>query len=82
MNVIPRNHPHVLPVVGTSIAILVTAFLAVRLMGTSGEAKPQLAATAKVGDASGKPTARPKEQIRYQATIENWRRYRAANDPN
>jgi hypothetical protein len=77
MAVTPRNQPRVLPVVGTAIAIVLIGILANRAMGTSGEAKPQLVASpATVGAAAEKSAARPKERVRYQATIENWRRYR------
>lgn len=84
MSVTPRSHPHALPVLGTAIAIVLVAILAVRLTGTPGQARPQLTSQATVGVASDKATARPKERVRYQATIDNWRRYRAtlAADPH
>ena len=78
MAVTPRNQPRVLPVVGTAIAIVLVALLANRVTGASGEAKPQLGASqATVGTVAEKSAARPKERVRYQATIENWRRYRS-----
>lgn len=77
MTVTLRNHLRVLPVVGTVIAIVLVAILAVRLTGTPGQARPQLVSQATVGAASDKAATRPKERVRYQATIDNWRRYRA-----
>lgn len=77
MAVTPRNQPRVLPVVGTALAIVLVAVIANRAMGTSGQARSQLASSsATVGAAAEKSAAKPKERIRYQATIDNWRRYR------
>ncbi|MBI5322070.1 hypothetical protein [Bradyrhizobium sp.] len=77
MTVTPRSHPHALPVLGTAIAIVLLAILAVRLTGTPWQARPQPASQATVGVAADKAATRPKERVRYQATIDNWRRYRA-----
>ena len=68
---------HVLPALAIAIVIAVAAFIAMRLSGTSWDARSQ-ASPATVGTGSGTPASRPKERIRYQATIENWRRYRSA----
>ena len=68
---------HVLPALAIAIVIAVAAFMAMRLSGTSWDARSQASPTT-VGTGSGTPAARPKERIRYQATIENWRRYRSA----
>lgn len=68
----------VLPPLAAAIAVVLAAFAAKRLDATSWAARPQAAAPATVGTASGTPAERPKERIRYQATIENWRRYRAS----
>jgi len=79
MTATPRNRPRALPVVGTAIAIAAVIVLADRLIGASGHARPQLAAQTTAGTAAEKSTPAPKERVRYQATIENWRRYRATN---
>lgn len=77
MTFTPRNHPRALPVLGTAIAIVVVTLLANRLMGTSGQAGPQLASQTTVGATLEKSALAPKERGRYQATIDNWRHYRA-----
>lgn len=84
MTVTPQNHPRALPVIGTAIAIVFVALVANRLSASSGEAKPQLAASqATVGVAAEKAvTPAPKERVRYQATIDNWRRFRELNKSN
>ena len=77
MSVTPRNHPRALPVVVTAIAIVLVTFLANHLAATSGQARPQLASSqTTVGAANATP--KPKERLRYQATIDNWQRYRAS----
>lgn len=68
----------VLPPLAVAIAAALVAFAAKRLDATSWAARPQAASQAMVGTAPGPSAARPKERIRYQATIENWRRYRSA----
>jgi cell division protein FtsN len=78
MSVTPKNRLGALRVLGGAIALIVTTFVAVRLTGNSGEAKPQTALENTVGTASAISTPRPKERVRYQAVIENWRRYRAS----
>ena len=79
MTVTPRNHPRILPVVGTAIAIVLATLVANRLMATPGVARPQLASQITVGVASEGSAPALKQQARYQATIDNWRRYRANN---
>jgi hypothetical protein len=80
----PKNHPRALPVVGTAIAIALVLAVGNRLAASSGQAKPQLAASqSTVGMAAEKAaTPAPKERVRYQATIDNWRRFRELNNPN
>jgi hypothetical protein len=79
----PKNHPRALPVVGTAIAIALVLALGNHLAASSGQAKPQLAASqTTVGVAAEKATPAPKERIRYQGTIDNWRRFRELNAPN
>jgi hypothetical protein len=84
MTVTPQNHPRALPVIGTAIAIVVGVLLVNRLSASSGEARPQLAAAqATVGVAADKAaTPAPKERVRYQATIDNWRRFRELSNLN
>jgi hypothetical protein len=75
VTVTSRSQPRILPVFGTAIAIVLVLVLANRLTATPG---PQLApAKTTVGIAPDKSTPTPKERVRYQATIENWQRYRA-----
>jgi hypothetical protein len=69
----------VLPALAVAIALALVAAAANRLSATSWDARPQTAAQASIGTALGGSTVHPKERIRYQATIENWRRYRSAN---
>jgi hypothetical protein len=68
-----------LRVLGCVIALVLAAFSAIRLVGNSWEARSQTVSRATVGTASGTSATVPKERIRYQATIENWRRYRSTN---
>jgi hypothetical protein len=84
MTVTPQNHPRALPVIGTAIAIVVGVLLVNRLSASSGEARPQLAASqATVGVAADKTAMpAPRDRVRYQATIDNWRRFRELNNPN
>lgn len=85
MTVTPKNHPRVLPVVGTALAIAFAIALANRLSASSGEASPRLAGsqtTVGVAAETATPAPAPKERARYQATIDNWRRFRAISDPN
>jgi hypothetical protein len=67
----------VLPALAVAIALALVAFAANRLSAASWEPRPQAASQATAGAALGTSAERPKERIRYQATIENWRRYRA-----
>lgn len=82
MPVAPRNHPRILPVVGTAIAIVAATLFINRLTATQGQARPQLDSQTTVGAASERSAPVPKERVRYQATIENWRRFRALSAPD
>lgn len=84
MPVTPQSRPRPLPVIGTAVAIVLAFLLANRLTASSGEARPQLAASqTTVGVAAEKAvTPAPKERVRYQATIDNWRRFRELSNPN
>ena len=77
MSVTPTNRLGALRVLGGAIALVVMVFVAMRLTGASGETKPLAPSENTVGIASTISTPRPKERIRYQVVIENWRRYRA-----
>ena len=44
-----------------------------------GQPRPKFASQTTTGIATEKSMPMPKERVRYQATIENWRRYRASN---
>jgi hypothetical protein len=66
-----------LPALAVAVAFTLVAFAAIRLSGTSWQARPQAALQATVGTASETSATLPKERTRYQATIENWRRYRS-----
>ncbi|MFX6266243.1 hypothetical protein ABTF63_19375, partial [Acinetobacter baumannii] len=55
------------------------SFTAIRLMGSSLEARSYALSQATVGTAAATPAAKPKGRARYQATIENWRHYRSAS---
>jgi hypothetical protein len=81
MSVTPKNFPPELSVLGCIIALVLIAFAAIRLTGNSLDARAQAVSESTVGTAAGISTPGPKERVRYQATIENWRRYRAANPP-
>jgi hypothetical protein len=78
MSVTPKNRLGALRLLGGTIALIIMALVAIRLTGNSGEARPQAALESTVGTASVISTPRPKERVRYQAVIENWRRYRAS----
>ena len=82
MTVTPQNHPKALPVIGTAIAIVVGVLLVNRLSATSSEARPQLAASQVTVGMAAEKAATPAPRVRYQATIDNWRRFRELNNPN
>ena len=82
MTVTPQNHPRALPVIGTAIAIVVGVLLVNRLSATSSEARPQLAAAQATVGVAAEKAATPAPRVRYQATIDNWRRFRELNNPN
>jgi hypothetical protein len=71
-----------LRVLGCVVALALVAFAAIRLIGGWLETRPRAASESTVETASAALMQKPKERARYQATIENWRRYRAANAPN
>lgn len=76
MTVTPKRLTPELSVLGCVIALVLVAFMAIRMTGTSSQARAQLASQTTVGTSTEKSTSRPKERVRYQATIDNWRRYR------
>ena len=82
MTVTPQNHPRAFPVIGTAIAIVVGVLLVNRLSATSSEARPQLAASQTTVGVAAEKAATPAPRVRYQATIDNWRRFRELNNPN
>jgi hypothetical protein len=82
MTVTPQNHPRALPVIGTAIAIALVFALGNRLAASSGEARPQLAASQATVGVAAEKAATPAPRVRYQATIDNWRRFRELNNPN
>lgn len=75
MPLAPRHLPPGWPLLSCILAIVLMAFAAARLTGKPWEER--MGSDTTVGATSGK--AAPKERLRYQATIENWRRYRAAS---
>ena len=79
MSVTPKNFPPELSVLGCIIALVLIAFAAIRLTGNSLDARAQAVSESTVGTAAGISTS--KERVRYQATIENWRRYHATSPP-
>jgi hypothetical protein len=81
MSVTPKKLPPELSVLGCIIALVLIAFAAIRLTGNSLDARAQAVSESTVGTAAGKSTSSSKERVRYQATIENWRRYHATNPP-
>ena len=77
-------HPHddwaVAVLVGTGVACLVS-ILALYPMRASHVPSARQAATVALAAAKPEPVALSKKPVRYEATIENWKRYRAANRP-
>jgi hypothetical protein len=78
MTVAPQNRLGALPVLGCVIALVLVIFAAIRLIGNSSDVRPYTVSAATVGTALGASAEKPKERVRYQATIDNWRRYRSA----
>jgi hypothetical protein len=78
MTVAPQNRLGALPVLGCVIALVLVTFAVIRLIGNSLDIRPYAISAATVGTASATPVEKPKERLRYQATIDNWRRYRSA----
>jgi hypothetical protein len=79
MSVTPKKLPPELSVLGCIIALVLIAFAVIRLAGNSLDARAQAVSESTVGTAVGISRPKPKEWGRYQAIIENWRQYRAAN---
>lgn len=82
MTVTPRNILRGWPILTGTIVLVLVAFAAMRPMGPLREARPSVAGQTTIGTALEKPTTRPKERVRYRATIENWRRYRESAKPD
>jgi hypothetical protein len=78
MATLKKRQPE-LQVFGCVMALVLVIFAAIRLIGNSWDVRPQSASQTTVGAASAVSAQQPKERVRYQATIENWRRYRSAN---
>lgn len=76
MTVTPKNILRAWPILTGIIALVLVAFAAMRPAGPLREARQPVAAQTTIGTAPEKATTRPKERVRYQATIENWRRHR------
>ena len=76
MTVTPKRLTPELSVLGGVIALVLVTLMAIRMAGTPSQARPQLASQKTVGASTEKSTPRPRERVRYQATIDNWRRYR------
>jgi len=79
MSVTPKRLPPELPVLGCIIALVLIAFAAIRLAGNSLDARAQAVSESTVGTAAGISRPKSKEWVRYQAIIDNWQHYRAAN---
>lgn len=73
-----------LQVLGGIVALALVAFAAIRLIGHAPDARTHAVTGTTVGVAAVAPPAQSaKKPVRYQATRENWRRYRAtAGGPN
>ncbi len=83
MTVTPGRLRPDLQVLGCVVAFVLVAFAAIRLIGKVPDAWTHAVPGTTVGSAAATPTQSPKKPVRYQATLENWRRYRAATSaPN
>jgi hypothetical protein len=80
MTVTPKDILRAWPILTGMIALVLIAFAAARSTGPMREARQAVATQTTVGTASEKPAAGPKERVRYQGTIENWRRYRQSTN--
>jgi hypothetical protein len=78
MTVAPQNRLGALSVLGCVIALVLVTFAVIRLIGNSSDVRSYAVSAATVGTASGTPAEKPKDRVRYQAIIDNWRRSRAA----
>jgi hypothetical protein len=68
-----------LQILGCVVALALVAFAAIRLAGNARDGRLHAMPGATVGSAaSAAPAQGAKKPVRYQATQENWRRYRAA----
>lgn len=84
MTVTPGRLRPDLHVLGCVVALVLVAFAAMRLIGNAPDARTHAMPGTTVGSAAAvAPAPSAKKRVRYQATQENWRRYRAvANGPN
>lgn len=84
MTVTPGTRRPDLQVLGCVVALVLVAFVAIRLIGNAPDARTHAMPGTTVGSAvASAPVPGAKKPVRYQATQENWRRYRAAaSGPN
>jgi hypothetical protein len=83
MTITPGRLRPDLQVLGCVIALVLVAFAAIRLIGHAADAGAHAMPGTTVGSAAAAPAPTAKKPVRYQATQENWRRYRAAaSGPN
>ena len=83
MTVTPGRLRPDLQVLGCLVALVLVAFAAIRLIGHAPDARTHAMPGTTVGSAAAAPAQSREKAVRYQATLENWRRYRAvANGPN
>ena len=76
----PQNDWAIAIPAGLALAGLL-AFAAFYPMRASSVAKTGQAETVGLAATKPEPAASVKKPVRYEATIENWKRYRAANKP-
>lgn len=77
MATLKKRQPELM-VLGCVAAFVLIAFAAIRLIGSTGYVRSPSAVQTTIGAASAVSAQKPKERVRYQATIENWRRYRSS----
>ena len=75
-----RDDWAVVALIGTAVAGLVS-ILALYPMRASPISSARQAEAVGLSAAKPEPVARANPPVRYEATIENWKRYRAANQP-
>ena len=78
MTVTPGRFRPDLQVLGCLVALVLVAFAAIRLIGHAPDARTHAMPGTTVGSAAVASAQSLKKPVRYQATLENWRRYRAA----